>query len=95
METEASPQEYSPRGERDGESPQNANETAEEREAFEYWGYLFKSDKTGTDKLKSLLRGLKNLMNEKYEPAEHPGQPEPDLTPPPTCALLSRPPRQL
>ena len=34
----------------------------EEREAFEYWGYLFKPDKTGTDKLKSLLRGLKDLI---------------------------------
>lgn len=34
----------------------------QDREAFEYWGYLFKVDKTGTDKLKSLLRGLKNVM---------------------------------
>lgn len=36
--------------------------TAEEREAYEFWGYLFKPDKTGTDKLKSLLRGLKDVM---------------------------------
>lgn len=35
---------------------------AAEREAYEYWGYLFKPDKTGTDKLKSLLRGLKEVM---------------------------------
>lgn len=34
----------------------------EEHEAYEYWGYLFKPDKTGTDKLKSLLRGLKDVM---------------------------------
>jgi hypothetical protein len=34
----------------------------ENKEAFEYWGYLFKQDKTGTDKLKSLLKGLKDLM---------------------------------
>ncbi len=34
----------------------------EEREAYQYWGYLFKPDKTGTDKLKGLLRGLKQLM---------------------------------
>lgn len=34
----------------------------EQREAYEYWGYLFKPDKTGTDKLKGLLRGLKDLM---------------------------------
>lgn len=40
---------------------QHEHETAE-REAYEYWGYLFKSDKTGTDRLKGLLRGLKELM---------------------------------
>lgn len=34
----------------------------EEREAYQYWGYLFKADKTGTDRLKSLLRGLKELI---------------------------------
>ena len=34
----------------------------EEREACEYWGYLFQTDKTGTDTLKSLLRGLHNVM---------------------------------
>jgi hypothetical protein len=34
----------------------------EEREAFEAWGYMFKPDKTGTDKLKALLRGLKDTI---------------------------------
>ena len=34
----------------------------DQREAYEYWGYLFNPDKTGTDKLKSLLRGLKDIM---------------------------------
>lgn len=34
----------------------------EEREAFEAWGYMFKPDKTGTDKLKALLRGLKDVL---------------------------------
>jgi hypothetical protein len=34
----------------------------EEREAFQYWGYLFKPDKTGTDKLKGLLSGLKDVI---------------------------------
>ncbi|CAK1356764.1 hypothetical protein CB0940_12023 [Cercospora beticola] len=48
----------------------------EQREAYEYWGYLFKPDKTGTDKLKALLRGLKDLINEQYEPSDNP-----DLTP--------------
>lgn len=31
---------------------------AAEKEAYEYWGYLFKTDKTGTEKLKKLLRSL-------------------------------------
>ncbi|GAB7330028.1 hypothetical protein MBLNU13_g01718t1 [Cladosporium sp. NU13] len=48
----------------------------EDREAFESWGYMFKPDKTGTDKLKALLRGLKNVINENYEPSDNP-----DLTP--------------
>ena len=34
----------------------------EDREAYEYWGFMFKADKTGTDKLKALLRGLKDVM---------------------------------
>lgn len=34
----------------------------EDREAFEAWDYMFKPDKTGTDKLKALLRGLKNVI---------------------------------
>ena len=34
----------------------------EDREAYEAWGYMFKPDKTGTDKLKALLRGVKNVI---------------------------------
>jgi hypothetical protein len=34
----------------------------EEREAFEAWGYMFNTDKTGTTKLKALLRGLKAVI---------------------------------
>lgn len=31
--------------------------------AYDYWGgMLFKLDKTGTDQLKGLLRGLKNVI---------------------------------
>lgn len=56
--------------------PEKHDEAVQTREAYEYWGYLFKPDKTGTDKLKSLLRGLKNVMNEQYEPSDNP-----DLTP--------------
>ena len=36
-------------------SPQSE---AEQKEAYQYWGYLFKQDRTGTDMLKNLLRGL-------------------------------------
>ncbi|CAK4031804.1 Hypothetical predicted protein [Lecanosticta acicola] len=68
-----------PEGAVEEEREEGANEhetESEQREAYEYWGYLFKPDKTGTDKLKSLLRGLKNLMNERYEHSDNP-----DLTP--------------
>ena len=58
-----------------GERAEHEQES-EEREAYEYWGYLFKPDKTGTDKLRSLLRGLKEVMNIHYEPSDNP-----DLTP--------------
>lgn len=34
----------------------------EDKEAYEYWGFMFKADKTGTDRLKALLRGLKDVM---------------------------------
>ena len=35
----------------------------EQEEAKEYWGYLFKPDKTGSDKLKNLLRGLHRIID--------------------------------
>ena len=35
---------------------------AAQKEAHEYWGYMFKPDKTGTDKLKNLLRGLHHII---------------------------------
>lgn len=35
----------------------------EDREAAEAWGgYLFKPDKTGTERLKALLRGMKDVI---------------------------------
>lgn len=48
----------------------------QDREALEYWGYLFNKDKTATNRLKALLRGLKNVINEQYEPSDNS-----DLTP--------------
>jgi len=59
--------------------PQTADpheRVVEEREAYEYWGYLFKADKTGTDKLKGLLRGLKDIIARTYTPSD-----QPDLLP--------------
>jgi len=35
---------------------------AEIREAKEYWGYLISADRTGTNRLQSLLHGLHNLI---------------------------------
>jgi len=54
----------------------------EEREAIEYWGrYLFLPDKTGTDKLKSLLRGLKDVMNRQYNTDHNHGAATIDIQP--------------
>ncbi|KAF2168579.1 hypothetical protein M409DRAFT_65495 [Zasmidium cellare ATCC 36951] len=73
----APPTEEPPPPERERETRADEHEREiEQHEAYEYWGYLFKPDKTGTDKLKSLLRGLKDVMNERYEPSD-----QPDLTP--------------
>jgi len=47
---------------RDAEAEQHEREV-EEREAAEAWGgYLFKPDKTGKDRLKALLKGLKDVI---------------------------------
>ncbi|KAF2767824.1 hypothetical protein EJ03DRAFT_275372, partial [Teratosphaeria nubilosa] len=56
--------------------PSKHASAADEREAYEYWGYLFKAEKTGTDKLRSLLRGLKDHINKTYDPTD-----QPDLLP--------------
>ena len=58
------------------EKGEQHEQQVEGREAWQYWGYLFKPDKTGTDKLKGLLSGLKNVMNEHSESSDCP-----DLTP--------------
>ena len=34
-----------------------ANDEATQKEAYNYWGYLLKPDKCGTDKLDNLLKG--------------------------------------
>ena len=34
----------------------------EKKEAYQYWGYLFKSDKCGTDLLNRLLVGIAGFI---------------------------------
>ncbi|KAK0939433.1 hypothetical protein LTR29_009049 [Friedmanniomyces endolithicus] len=75
-----------PQEERPPTHPYSHEQEVEEREAIEYWGrYLFLPDKTGTDKLKSLLRGLKDVMNRQYNTDHNHGAAtidiQPDLSP--------------
>jgi len=39
-----------------------ANAEAAHREAYEYWGYLIKPDKCGTETLDRLLKGLAEVI---------------------------------
>ncbi len=43
---------------RDDHVAKLANVDAAQREAYDYWGYLFKKDKCGTPKLDRLLKGI-------------------------------------
>jgi hypothetical protein len=60
--TEAHPGAARPAADAKAAQPDEHERDVEDREAFEAWGYMFKPDKTGTDKLKALLRGLKNVI---------------------------------
>lgn len=60
--TEAHPGAARPMADAKAAQPDEHERDVEDREAFEAWGYMFKPDKTGTDKLKALLRGLKNVI---------------------------------
>ncbi|KAI8932493.1 hypothetical protein NX059_010675 [Plenodomus lindquistii] len=46
------------------------------REAYQYWGYLFKEDKCGTPLLDRLLKGIAEVISTRFEPSD-----SPDLTP--------------
>lgn len=39
-----------------------AHEDAAQREAYDYWGYLLKSDKCGTPMLDRLLKGIAEVI---------------------------------
>jgi len=60
--TEAHPGAARPMADAKAAQSEDHERDVEDREAFEAWGYMFKPDKTGTDKLKALLRGLKNVI---------------------------------
>jgi hypothetical protein len=60
--TEAHPGAARPMADAKAAQTDDHERDVEDREAFEAWGYMFKPDKTGTDKLKALLRGLKNVI---------------------------------
>ncbi|KAF1916649.1 hypothetical protein BDU57DRAFT_516874 [Ampelomyces quisqualis] len=53
-----------------------ANADATHREAYEYWDYLLKPDKCGTELLDRLLQGIAKVISNKFEPSD-----SPDLTP--------------
>lgn len=59
---EAHPSAARPAADARAAQPDEHERGVEDREAFEAWDYMFKPDKTGTDKLKALLRGLKNVI---------------------------------
>ncbi|KAF1981930.1 hypothetical protein K402DRAFT_341399 [Aulographum hederae CBS 113979] len=48
----------------------------EHKEALQYWGYLFKADKCGTDLFNRLLAGIANYIHTHFEPSHCP-----DLSP--------------
>ncbi|ORY04570.1 hypothetical protein BCR34DRAFT_55820 [Clohesyomyces aquaticus] len=53
-----------------------ANVDAAHQEALDYWGYLIKDDKCGTDTLDRLLHGIADVISTEFEPTD-----SPDLTP--------------
>ncbi|CBX91269.1 hypothetical protein LEMA_P067770.1 [Plenodomus lingam JN3] len=53
-----------------------AHADASYREAYQYWGYLFKEDKCGTPLLDRLLKGIAETISRRFEPSD-----SPDLTP--------------
>jgi hypothetical protein len=48
-----------------------ANMDATQREAYEYWGYLLKSDKCGTELLDRLLKGIAGVIVSRCELQTH------------------------
>jgi len=47
-----------------------AQADAAHREAYNYWGYLFKEDKCGMPLLDRLLKGIAEVISKRFEPSE-------------------------
>ncbi|KAF2737670.1 hypothetical protein EJ04DRAFT_430439 [Polyplosphaeria fusca] len=47
-----------------------ATEDAAQKEAYQYWGYMIKDDKCGTEKLDRLLRGIADVISKTFEPSD-------------------------
>lgn len=47
---------------REERAAMKAHADATEREACQFWGYLLRDDKTGTEKLDRLLRGIAEVI---------------------------------
>ncbi|PVH98854.1 hypothetical protein DM02DRAFT_629936 [Periconia macrospinosa] len=62
---------------KDQKAQEQANDEAAHREAYEYWGYLIREDKCGTDIFNRLLEGIAEVVSKRFEPAQE----CPDLTP--------------
>ncbi|KAF1978947.1 hypothetical protein BU23DRAFT_498004 [Bimuria novae-zelandiae CBS 107.79] len=52
------------------------NADAAQKEAKDYWGYLIKPDKCGTELFDRLLKGIADVISKTFEPSD-----SPDLTP--------------
>ncbi|CAN9172211.1 unnamed protein product [Alternaria alternata] len=70
------PEPISPKKLQEERAANIAQADAAHREAYDYWGYLFKEDKCGTDLLGRLLKGIAEVISKKFEPGD-----SPDLTP--------------
>ncbi|KAL6704692.1 hypothetical protein ACN47E_007974 [Coniothyrium glycines] len=67
----ASEQKQRPKEEQQEEHAANvAQADTAQREAYDYWGYLFKQDKCGTPLLDRLLKGLAATISKKFEPSD-------------------------
>lgn len=59
---EMAPEPISPKEHQEERAANIAQADAAHREAYDYWGYLFKEDKCGTDLLDRLLKGIAEVI---------------------------------